>query len=277
MGTFHATQFAALRRMEEGEPKMKVQITPRAERQLNLDVPSEIHELKKVELESDKPEPVIQGTVSTEWYSPDQLTMDESFEKDLAWILTRLVQLRPEVQQVPGWSGFNQLLSTNVSQPTIVGPLPIINAPAHEFDTLWTVILQCQAMTKLREGKYTVITMDEALYNKAKMLQWEKTEEFKNVVIMLGGFHTQMTFSKAIGKYLASSGICDMWVESEIFGETTADNIMKGKLWNRVIRAHKLSYEALWRILWPLLLQWAHDNGEHVDGLLDELANRLAV
>ena len=28
-------------------------------------------------------------------------------------------------------------------------------------------------MTKLREGKYTVITMDEALYNKAKMLQWE--------------------------------------------------------------------------------------------------------
>jgi hypothetical protein len=54
-------------------------------------------------------------------------------------------------------------------------------------------------------------TKDEALYNKAKMLQWEKTGEFKNVVIMLGGFHTQMTFSKAIGKYLASSGICDMW------------------------------------------------------------------
>ena len=61
MGTFHATQFAALRRMEESEPKIKVQITPRAERQLNLDVPSELHELKKVELESDKHEPVIQG------------------------------------------------------------------------------------------------------------------------------------------------------------------------------------------------------------------------
>lgn len=168
--------------------------------------------------------------------------MDESFEKDLAWILTRLAQIHPEIQQVPGWSGFNQLLSTDGSQPTNVGPLPIINAPAHGFDTLWPVILQCQAMTKLREGNYTVVTMqDEALYNKAKMLQWAKTEEFKNVVIMLGGFHTQMTFSKAIGKYLASSGICDMWIESEIFGETTAENIMKGKLWNRVIRAHKLS------------------------------------
>lgn len=117
----------------------------------------------------------------------------------------------------------------------MVGPLPIIiNAPAHEFETLWTVILKCKAMTKLRDGKYTVVTMDGGLYNKAKMLQWSKMEDFKNVVIILGGFHTQMTFAKAIGKYVASSGICDMWVESEVFGETKAGNIMKGKLWNRV-------------------------------------------
>jgi hypothetical protein len=100
MGTFHATQFAALRRMEEGEPKMKVQITPRTGKQLNLDVPSELHELKEVEIEISKPETVIQGTVLTEWYSPDQLKMDESLEKDLAWILTRLVQLHPDVQQI---------------------------------------------------------------------------------------------------------------------------------------------------------------------------------
>ncbi|XP_068726475.1 uncharacterized protein [Montipora capricornis] len=42
--------------------------------------------------------------------------------------------------------------------------------------------------------------MDEGLYNKAKMLQWEKMEEFKNLIIVLGGFHTQMTFTKVIGK-----------------------------------------------------------------------------
>ena len=30
-------------------------------------------------------------------------------------------------------------------------------------------------MTHLRNGKFTVITMDEGLYNKAKMLQWGKT------------------------------------------------------------------------------------------------------
>ena len=117
----------------------------------------------------------------------------------------------------------------------MVGSLPIVNAPAHEFETLetlWTVILRGKAMTRLRNEKYTctVVTMDEGLYNKAKMLQWAKMEEFKSVIVVLGGFHTQMTFTKVIGKYLESSGISDVWAESEVFGETTAENILKGKL-----------------------------------------------
>ena len=277
MGTFHATQYAAFRRVEDGGPKIDVQITPKSDRKLNLKIPSELHELQEVDLGNEKPEPVMKGAVMDEWCTPGELCIDESFEKDLAWILVRLAPQHPEIQQVPGWCGFNQMLSPDKSQTTMVGPLPIINAPAHEFETLWTVIQKCKAMTKLRNGSYTVVTMDEGLYNKAIMLQWAKTEAFKDVIIILGGFHTQMNFSKATGKYVESSGIPDMWVESEVFGEATAQNIVKGKHWNRVARAHKISYEALWRVLWPLLLTWAHDNGEPVDeSSLEEMARRLA-
>lgn len=154
---------------------------------------------------------------------------------------------------MPGCSGFNQQLSSDKSEVTIVGLLPIVNAPASDFETLWTAIKRCKAMTTLRGSTYTVVTMDEGLYYKAKMLQWAKAEELKNTIFILGGFHTQMTFSKAIGKYLESSGINDIWVESDVFGQRTSENILKGKLWNHVIRAHKLSYEALWRVLWPIL------------------------
>ena len=85
---------------------------------------------------------------------------------------------------------------------------------------------------------------NDGLYNKVKLLQWEKTEEFKSVIVghVLGGFHI---FHTQIGKYLKSSGISDIWAESEVFGETTALNILKGKLWNQVARDRKLSYEAL--------------------------------
>ena len=40
-------------------------------------------------------------------------------------------------------------------------------------------------MTHLRNGKFTVITMDEGLYNKAKMLQWGKTQVLKDAIIVL--------------------------------------------------------------------------------------------
>ena len=80
----------------------------------------------------------------------------------------------------------------------MVGPLPILNALAHEFESLRTVILRCKVMT---------------------MLQWAKTEGFKSVIVVLGGFHTQMTLTKVIEKYLEPSGILDIWAESEVFGE----------------------------------------------------------
>ena len=57
-------------------------------------------------------------------------------------------------------------------------------------------------MTRVRNGKHSTATLDEGLYNKAKMLQRAKTEEFKNIIVMLGGFHTQMTFTKSHRKLL---------------------------------------------------------------------------
>lgn len=96
--------------------------------------------------------------------------------------------------------------------------MPILNAPAHDFDTLWTVLQNCQAMTKKIGEKYTVITVDEQLYCKAKMLQWDK-DSCKDIVIMLGGFHTQMNFSKVLGQFMDSSGLETILIESGVLGE----------------------------------------------------------
>lgn len=153
-------------------------------------MPLEFHELTNLSLDNKKPEPELQKTVVSEWYTPDSSLTDESHKKDLAWILGRLHEQQPELQSTPGLTGFNQLLLTEKPQVTVVGPLPIVNAPTHEFETLWTVILRCKAMTHLRNGKFTVITMDEGLYNKAKMLQWGKMQVLKDVIIVLEGFHT---------------------------------------------------------------------------------------
>ena len=86
-----------------------MQVTPKSDRQLNLQVLSELIELQEIEIENEKLVLVMQGTVTEELYTPDKEIIANSYEKELAWILTRPVQQYSEIQQVPGWSGFNQI------------------------------------------------------------------------------------------------------------------------------------------------------------------------
>ena len=240
-----------------------------------MKVPLTLSELKDSNVGTKKAEPVFQSNVDLTLYEPNQVEIKKAEAKDLAWLLARMVN--PKDQNVPGWSGFNEKVLEERNIPvTKVGNLPIINAPAHDYDVLWTVIERCQRMTKQLGQTYTVITFDEQLYSKAKILQWSRSEECENLVIMLGGFHTQLNFAKCIGQHMADSGIADIWVDSGVYGEVTAENILKGKCWNKILRAHKLTFEALWRILWHSLADWMQESGKEVDRSIGEIANQIA-
>eukprot|EP00745_Piridium_sociabile_P034091 TRINITY_DN5858_c0_g1_i7.p1 TRINITY_DN5858_c0_g1~~TRINITY_DN5858_c0_g1_i7.p1 ORF type:complete len:942 (+),score=252.29 TRINITY_DN5858_c0_g1_i7:556-3381(+) len=151
-----------------------------------------------------------------------------------------------------------------------------MDAPAHHFSTIWTVMQNCKAMTEKLGEKYTVITYDEQLYCKAKMLQWDKPDSCKGFVIMLGGFHTQLNFCKVIGEYMDSSGLETIWIESGVLGEGTAGNVMNGKGWNRAIRVHKLTLEALWSVLWTHFKQWAEENEKVISEDLKAASSKVA-
>ena len=100
-------------------------------------------ELKDAKMESQKPPPKFHGPVARELYDADPQLMKQSKSQDLVWILCR--QEKSEV--VPSWSGFNQLMSKSDRQKTVAGMMPIINSPAHDYDTIWTVLQNCHQMT----------------------------------------------------------------------------------------------------------------------------------
>jgi len=107
----------------------------------------------------------------------------------------------------------------------------------------------------MMHGRHGFVTFDKALYNKARMLQWTRTDECKDLIIILRGFQTQMTFSKVIEKYMESSVLSDICVESEVLGKTTVMNILKGTPVE----------------LWPLFLTWAKENAKDLGGSLKGL------
>ncbi|KAG0715583.1 hypothetical protein GWK47_011631 [Chionoecetes opilio] len=177
---------------------------------------------------------------------------------DITWLCVR--NSTDECQKIPEWTIFNQKVSTSIHPQSIVGYLPIIPAPAHEMDTIATVLMRCQAIVKFLGQDTVVVTFDEAVYCKAKELLWHNPEQFGNVTVRLGGFHIGMNYLKALGQHFKDSGLADILSESGVYTETTTNKIMEGKSWNRAVRAHKLLTEALWRQLWKAYQRWRVDN-----------------
>lgn len=71
------------------------------------------------------------------------------------------------------------------------------------------------------------------------------TEEYDQVIILLGRLHITFNFLRAIGQHMENAGLEDVWVESELFGQNAVKSIMDGKHYYRAIQGHIWAYEAL--------------------------------
>ena len=108
----------------------------------------------------------------------------------------------------PNLFWFNQSVSSNEPEQTAVGYFPIVLAPAHEYDTLNTVVKRCMAISSHFGQEHTVITVDQALYCKLMELKWCVEEYQGKLIPRLGGLHIAMNFLKTIGDWIAGGGCC---------------------------------------------------------------------
>ena len=172
--------------------------------------------------------------------------VDRGFHKnDLIWLVKR----SQNPANTPEWTDYNRTIDKSDQSITTVGFMPILNAPITAYDTIHSVMKLCQAMMEAMARKYTVITFDEAVFFKAMELIWSNPNEYKNIIVRLGGFHIILTFLKVIGKRFESSGIVELWSECDVFGPSAGENALSGKHYNRAVRGVKLTLEALWRLL----------------------------
>ena len=174
-------------------------------------------------------------------------------------------------QLLPGWSAFNSRISTVSPPVTSVGYCPMINASSAEYSTIYTVMKNAQMMASLQQ-KHSVITFDVAIYSKAKEIQWRQHEEFKDTILRLGGFHIALNYLAVIGKMFQDSGLHDIMVESEIYGNHAASVLLQGKSYNRGVRAHKIVLEGLLRMQWEAFLIWMARQGIQADAKYSQVA-----
>ena len=90
-----------------------------------------------------------------------------------------------------------------------------------------------------------------------QIIKWRNPEEFKKVFNRIGGFHRATNFMGIIATIMKGDGLEDILIESNIYGASAVAKMLEGKSYNRGIRAHKVTYEALWRLKLKEFGEWA--------------------
>ena len=185
------------------------------------------------------------GHVDKEWFKGESDELKCASSNDVSWKILRLndrclsqdlVVKALENQSIPSWSGFHSILFPDIPRADNIGYCPLIEGSSTDFSTIYTVLKHARAISAIVGQTDTIITFDLAIYIKAKQLQWRFSAEFSKVVVRVGGFHIALN-------YLA---------------------LMKGKAYNRGVRAHKLLMEAFFRLLWQAFLNWCQSSGKDV-------------
>ena len=127
---------------------------------------------------------------------------------------------------------------------------------------------------KITDSVGQALTFDLAIYVKAKEIQWRVPNELKNVIVRMGCFHIALNYLSLLGKMYSNSGLEDLWIESGVYASGTTTAIIVGKQYNRGVRAHKLTYEAMFRLQWRAFIGWLSEqesSGMDLTALQDEI------
>jgi len=169
---------------------------------------------------------------------------------DIAWLTSRCTaRLSEKVlkQPIPLWAGYNSLVTTDNRPITTVHTLPLVRAPANEYNTLIDVLQHAQQITTSVMGvdHKTVIAMDMDLYIRVIKLQALRPDLYGKYLFRVGEFHTVLCSLRAVGSYIENSGIDNAWIESDMYGPTTCRQILEGKHMKRALDAHVTTLQVL--------------------------------
>ena len=152
-----------------------------------------------------------------------------------------------------------------------------------EYSTICAALKTVQEISKhLQQSTAAVITFELTIYYRAKEIHWRYPEEFQNLVIYLrggGGSDCTQLFGLDRKDVFQGSGLEDVFIESGLYGSSSAMALLQGKSYNNGIKGHKLIMEVLLRLKWDAFCSWVSKGGgggvESEGGSILNLANSV--
>ena len=208
---------------------------------------------------------IIEGTaepqlkeVKEEWFNQtinDCPTAIKAEATDMAFFLERQNE-NPK----SGWTSFHEAHSEVSPEVSKIGHMPIVLAPAHDVDTLNTVLQRIKEVAESFNQKHVVLTVDQALFPILMELKWVIPEYNQVLIPRLGGLYISMNFLKVLGQHVQDSGLPTIWIESGILGPRTVECALAGKGYNKAARVDKITLQAMWQLLLAQLSVYTEEN-----------------
>ena len=163
-------------------------------------------------------------------------------ESDLLYITSAALGAK-----TPLWSGTMQAMTRGPHpKPSSFHFLPLINLQPSSIDCVYSTLVYIKEECKKMDC-YPVVTFDQPLYFKAMSLTKAQDSDVSDIFVRLGTFHLMMSILACIGYIMKGSGLEE--VIGQCYAEVTVKDIMKGKAFNRAIRAHSIVHRALFYLL----------------------------
>ena len=156
-------------------------------------------------------------------------------KNDLVWMFSTL--LHDFSLLVLTWASYNLLISKE-HPTTSICTLPLANGTATDFFNLYTAVKIVQSISVVQApGRKTIVSLDHQLYAKCIHLQ-PKQDIGVHYAFRPGKLHLVFAMLKAAEKSIDSSGLDSAFVEGDILGPATVEQVKAGKHVKRSIEAH---------------------------------------
>ena len=97
---------------------------------------------------------------------------------------------------------------------------------------------RAQKIAKECSRKTIAITCDPAITKSSTQLQAEESPTYDNLFINMGGFHIELAFFSALGKYIEESGGLHVLQEASVIRKFSLKSFIMGKAYNRCKRIY---------------------------------------
>ena len=149
------------------------------------------------------------------------------------------------------WQDFSKMATTRIPAKTKFGQgkssvtlLPMIDMDPSDMSCVYST-LKYVAEEARRHDVTPVLTFDQPVWWKAQLvIACELPNSYlRNIVLRLGGFHTEMSFLGSIGHIMAGSGLQELL--ELVYAQNAVGHMLSGKAISRAVRGHLLVDSAL--------------------------------